>query len=130
MFLGAFSKKAQMSQIKSFQVRFTHGQTFNESIENINQLDSIIRTYGIEQIAKISFYYHTSDDNFHNLILRNEDNVFTVEFNRYVDNQGQYVEMTYEKKLDDYTEMLNVLKRGLTQESTAVLFIIDPFINN
>ncbi len=116
-----------MSQIKSFQVRFTHGQTFNESVENINQLNSIIRTYGIEQIAKISFYYHTSDDNFHNLILRNEDNVFTVEFNRYVDNQGQYVEMTYEKKLDDYTEMLNVLKRIQELENTIIPIITNPF---
>ncbi len=119
-----------MAQIKSFQVRFTHGQTTNEPVENINQLDEIIRVYGIERIAKISFYYYTSDNSFHNLILRNEDTVFTVEFNRPIDNQGQYVEMPYEEKLDDYTEVLNVLKRTQTLENTLIPFIIDPFINN
>lgn len=116
-----------MAQIKSFQVRFTHGQIVNESVENINHLDEIIRVYGIERIAKISFYYYTSDNSFHNLILRNEDNTFIVEFNHPVDNQGQYIEMKYEEKLDDYMEMLHVLKSTQLLESTVIPNIMDPF---
>lgn len=116
-----------MAQIKSFQVRFTHGQIVNEPVENINILDEIIRVYGIERIAKISFYYYTSDNSFHNIIIRNEDNIFTVDFNRPVDNQGQYIEMKHEEKLDDYMEMLNVIKSTQLLESTLIPIIINPF---
>ncbi len=100
-----------MSQIKSFQVRFTHGQTINEPIENLSRLEEIIRVYGREMIAKISFYYHTSDNSFHNLILRsNENNNFTVEFNTPIDIQGNRVVMSDQEKLNDYNEVLNVLQ--------------------
>ena len=111
-----------MAQIKSFQVRFTHGQTTNEPVENINQLDEIIRVYGVERIAKISFYYYTSNNSFHNLILQNEDNTFTVEFN----NQDQ---MYLEEKMDDYNEMLDVLQRTQNLENTLIPLIMDPFSN-
>ena len=114
-----------MARIKSFQVRFINGQTINESVENISILESTFFEYGIEQIAKISFYYDTSS-HFHNLILYNEDNnKLVVEFNTQFDNQGNKIEMTHQEKLNDYTELLNKLKGS---EDIIIPYIVNPFI--
>ncbi len=122
--MGTFVK-SPMARIKSFQVRFINGQTINEPVENISILDSTFFEYGIEQIAKISFYYDTSN-HFHNLILYNEDyNKLVVEFNTQFDNQGNKIEMTHQEKLNDYNELLNTLKGS---EDTIIPYIVNPFI--
>ena len=119
----------QPLQLKDFQVRLDSGQTINEPIENISELDEIIRIYGRGIIAKISFYFHDSIRGFHNIILRNtEDNdKFTVEFYEYYNQQNQRVELTFEEKLNDFTVVINCLTQKQNININLIPYIINPF---
>jgi hypothetical protein len=122
-----------LPQIRDFQVRFINGQTIYEPIENIQELYNILRVYGRSYLAKISFYFHTSNNNFHNLILRNDESYnndrFTVEFcSRYDDNM-QRIEMTNEEKHMDFQAVINILESN-NFNNNLIPYIINPFIEH
>lgn len=119
----------QPLQLKNFQIRLDSGQTINETIETINQLDEIIRIYGRSIIAKISFYFHDSMRGFHNIILRNTEtnDKFTVEFYQYYNQENQLVQLTFQEQLNDLTVVMNCLVQNSNINLKLVPFIINPF---
>jgi hypothetical protein len=116
-------------QLNNFQVLLDNGQTRNEPIENIRELDEIIRIYGRRIIAQITFYFHNNDRQFHNLILRNTgyDDKFVVEFYHYYNRHMERVEISREEKMRDFTTVMNYINNGTNLNSRLVPFIVDPF---
>lgn len=119
----------QPLQLKDFQIRLDSGQTINEPIDNINELDEIIRIYGRNIITKISFYFHDSDRGFHNIIFRNTEpnDRFVVEFYSYYNQQNQLVELSFEEKFNDFTSVMNCLIQKSNINLKLVPYIIHPF---
>lgn len=119
----------QRLQLRDFQIRFTSGQTINEPIENIHQLDEIIRIYDRSIIAKISFYFHDSLRGFHNMILRNTEinNRFIVEFYQDYNSQMERIDLSREQQINDFTVVMNCLNSIQNLNSRLVPYIIDPF---
>ena len=117
------------SQIISFQVRLDTGQTINEPIENIRELSNIIRQYGRGIIAKISFYFHDSRHQFHNLILRNSEHNdrFVVEFYHYYNQYMERVELSREERMNDFVTVMNCIHNSENLDSRLGQYIIDPF---
>lgn len=119
----------QPLQLRDFQIRFTSGQIINEPIENIRELDEIIRIYGRSIIAKISFYFHDSLRGFHNIILRNSEfnDRFVVEFYHYYNSQIERIELSHEEQLNDFIAVMNCLNSRQILNSRLIPFIINPF---
>lgn len=119
-------------QIKDFQVRFTTGQLINEPIENIQELYNIIKLYSREYITKISFYFHSSQD-FHNIILRNNNNYhndrFTVEFCDKYDENMERIDMSYEEKYMKFQAVINILENN-NFNNNLLPYIINPFVTH
>ena len=119
----------QPLQLKDYQIRFNSGQTINEPIENINELNEIIHIYGRSTIAKISFYFHNSIRRFHNIILRNTEtnDRFIVEFYHYYNQQNQRIELTFEEQFNDFTVVMNCLIQNQYINLNLIPYIINPF---
>ena len=117
------------SQISSFQIRLDTVRTINEPIENIQELSNIIRQYGRGIIAKISFYFHDSRHQFHNLILRNTEHNdrFVVEFYHYYNQYMERVELSREERINDFAEVMNCILNSANLDSHLGQYIIDPF---
>jgi hypothetical protein len=116
-------------QLRDFYVRLLSGQTINEPIENIRELDQIIRIYGRNIISSITFYFYDSDHPDHYIILRNtrQNDKFIVEFYHYYDQYHQCVELTREKKLYDFECLINCLRNQQNISRHLLRFTIDPF---
>ncbi len=119
----------QPLQLRDFQIRFTSGQIINEPIENIRELDDIIRIYGRSIIAKISFYFHDSIRGFHNIILRNSEfnDRFVVEFYHYYNSHMERIELSHEEQLNDFISVMNCLNSRQILNSRLIPYIINPF---
>jgi hypothetical protein len=116
-------------QLRDFEIRFSNGQSRNDPIESISELDEIIRIYGRGIIAKITFYFHDSSHKFHSLILQNSENNdrFVVEFYHYYNNEFQRVELSREQQESDFVTVLDCLKKCRNLNSQLEPFIIKPF---
>ena len=121
----------QPLQLRDFQIRFTNGQIINEPIENIRELDEIIRIYNRSLIAKISFYFHDSQRAFHNIILRNTESNdrFIVEFYHFYNQISHRVELSREEQINDFTVVMNCLNSRQNLSRNLVPYIINPFNN-
>lgn len=116
-------------QINTFQVRLNTGQIINEPIENIQELLNIVNQYGRGIIAKISFYFHDSRHQFHNLILRNTEHndKFVVEFYHYYNQYMEQVALSREERLNDFTAVMNCIRSSENLDIQLGQHIIDPF---
>ena len=117
-------------QLRDFQIRFTSGQLINEPIENISELDYIIRNYGRSIIAKISFYFHNSVKGLHSIILRNTEtnDRFVIEFCGYYNSpMGERYKLGRQDKIDSFTSVMNCLNSSQILQSELIPFIITPF---
>jgi len=118
-----------MLQINTFQVRLNTGQIVNEPIENIQELSNIVSQYGRGIIAKISFYFHDSRHQFHNLVLRNTEHndSFIVEFYHYYNQYMEQVVLSREERLNDFTAVMNCIRSSENLHSQLGQYVIDPF---
>jgi hypothetical protein len=117
-------------QLRDFQVRLNNGQSINEPINNIRELDDLIRIYGRGIIGTITFYFYDNNHPYHTLILRNTEhnnNTFVVEFYHYYDQYLQKVELSTNQKMIDYRTVRNYLNNNQNLVSGLVRYIIDPF---
>ena len=118
-----------MLQVRNFQIRFNNGQIRYEPIENIHELDEIIRIYGRQIIAKVSFYFHDPAHQFHNIIIRNteQNDKFTVEFWNYYNQYFEKVELTSDEKRRDLDMIMNYITQHSNLNNNFKPYIIDPF---
>lgn len=116
-------------QLRDFQINFVNGQNINERIENINELNEIIRIYGRNIISSITFYFYNGQDNSYYLILRNthQNDRFVVEFYHYYNQYLQRVEISREDQQYDITTVVNYLNTRQNLNTHLVRFIVDPF---
>lgn len=116
-------------QVMNFQIRFNNGQIRYEPINNLNELDEIIRIYGRQIIAKVSFYFHDPAHQFHNIILRNteHDDKFTVEFWNYYNQYHEKVELTSDEKRRDFNAIIRYITQYSNLNNNFKPYIIDPF---
>ena len=123
------SPNINQSQLRDFQINFVNGQIRNEHIENIHELDEIIRIYGRNIISSITFYFHNGHHNNYYLILRNtgQNDKFVVEFYHYYNKYFQRVEITREEQQYDIFSVTNYLNSRQNLNTRLVQFIIDPF---
>ena len=123
------SHNNQTPQLNTFQVVLTTGQIRNEPIENITELDEIIRIYGRGIIAEITFYFYDNQHQFHNIILRNSghNDRFIVEFYHYYNRYMERIEMNREDKMRDFTVVMNCINNVRNLNSRLMPYIIDPF---
>jgi hypothetical protein len=69
--------------VTEFQIRSVDGHIEVHPIEDLEVLVTFIRTHGLANIAKVSFYITNPsipDEIFRNVIVRNYDNLFIPEF--------------------------------------------------
>ncbi len=132
--LGSMNNLANMAvnalQLRDFQVRFIGGQTVNEPIDRIFVLGEILDNYGVEQIAKISFYFQDNENLFHNLILRKlvHENRFVVEFFYTYDNNVRRVDMTTYEQMRDFATVINMMVQAPHLNNLLMPLIINPFL--
>lgn len=68
--------------VESFQIRSMGGDIITGPIQRLDRIVDFLLTYGISEIAKISFYIVDTrvPDEFCNVILRNQEGIFVPEF--------------------------------------------------
>ena len=118
----------QTFQLREFQIQLNNGQTRIYNIEQINELDEMIRIYGREIISSIKFLFHNQDP-FYYVILRNTgyNNSFIVEFYHYYNQYIERIDICREQKVIDYNTILSLLNTRQHLNSRLVQFIINPF---
>jgi hypothetical protein len=123
------SNQSVSLQLRDYCVRLDNGRTINEPIENIQELTEIIRIYGRRIIAKITFYFHNSDHQFHSLTLRNSEhqNKFVVEFYNYYSPNFNRIELSEEQKMSDLTVVMNYISQNTHLHTHLRQHIINPF---
>lgn len=115
-------------QIHEFYVHLNNGQHINYNIDNINELDNIIRIYGRKIINSITFYFYDNKHQFHNLILKNINNDrFIVEFFHYYNSESLRFELIRDQQYNDFTNVMNVLYSTQNLQSLLIPYIINPF---
>ena len=126
------NRRVNSLQINTFHVLLNTGQTRNEPIENIRELDEIIRIYGRRIIAQITFYFHNNQRQFHSLILRNtgHDDKFVVEFYHYYNQHMERIEISRDEKMRDFTTVMDCINNGTNLNRCLVPFIVDPFYHS
>ncbi len=121
----------QLPQLRDFQVRFTLEQTRTYSIEQINELDEMIRIYGRGIISYITFFFHNNNNQhkFHNITLRNSgyDDKFVVEFYHYYNQRFDRIELSREEQVSDFTSVMNCLNSSQNLNSRLGQYIVNPF---
>jgi hypothetical protein len=119
----------QPLQLRDFQVRFTLPQTRTYPIENINELNEMIRIYGRGIISYITFFFHDNEHKYHTLTLYNSghNDKFIVEFCHYYNQQFDRVELSLEEKVNDFTVVMNCLTQNVN--ARFVQHIINPFVS-
>jgi hypothetical protein len=115
-------------QIRDFYIHLNNGQHINYNIDNINELDNIIRIYGRTIIYSITFYFYDNKHQFHNLIIKNINNDrFIVEFFHYYNSQSIRFELNRDQQYNDFTNVMNVLYSTQNLQSLFIPYIINPF---
>jgi hypothetical protein len=116
-------------QVREFRVQFNIGQPRNYTIDNIHDLNEMIRIYGRGIIQSITFYFYDNQHQFHNLILQNagHNDRFVVEFFHYYDSHFRRLEQSREQQHYDFVSIMNVLTSQQILQSRLVPFIINPF---
>lgn len=119
-----------MSQIREFHLQLTTGQLRIYNIENINELEEIVRIYTRSIISSITFIFYDTQHQFHNLVLRNVEpnDRFIVEFFHYYNHDLERIDISYEQQRDDYTIVMNVLSSKQNLSLHLNQYIINPFI--
>lgn len=120
---------AQHFQLREYQVQYNLGQTRIYSIDQINELDEMIRIYGRGIISSIKFLFHNNQHPFYYLILRNtgQNDKFVVEFYHYYNQYIERVEMSREQRQADFNIIMSLLSSTQNLNSRLVSFIINPF---
>ncbi len=119
----------QLLQIREFHVHFVLHQTRVYSIEQLNELDEMIRIYGRGIISYVTFFFHDTNRRFHTLTLRNseQNDKFVVEFHHYYNQQMERVELTLEEKGDDFESVIRCLNSRANLNDRFTRYIINPF---
>lgn len=123
------SSSAQHFQLREFQVQYNLGQTRIYSIDQINELDEMIRIYGRAIISSIKFLFHNNQHPFYYLILRNtgHNDRYVVEFYHYYNQYFERVEMSREQRQADFNIVSSLLSSRPNLDTRLVNFIIQPF---
>jgi hypothetical protein len=124
--------RTELLQLREFHVHFTLQQTRIYSIEQLRELDEMIRIYGRGIISYITFFFHDSRHKFHSLTLRNseQNDRFVVEFCHYYNQQLERVELSREQQVSDYHSVIGYLGSQHNFNSNFLPFIINPFVHN
>lgn len=121
------------SMIRSFQVRFTNGFLEQGTCINCIALEYILEESSLSEIAKISFYFESTKNPFHSLVLRNTswnspgvDNKFEVEFFSYYNDYNEMVYLTSEEKKEDYNLVMEKLNTSEILKEKLIPSILVP----
>ena len=116
-------------QLRDYHIRLDNGQTISERIENIQELSEILRIYGRNIIAKITFYFHDSQHQFHSLTLRNSEhqNQFVVEFYHYYSPNFNRIDLSDDQKMSDLSVVMNLIRQNTRLRNHLGQHIINPF---
>ena len=122
----------QLLQIREFHVHVTLASTRIYPIEQINELDEMIRVYGRGIISCITFFFHDTNLRFHTITLRNseQNDRFVVEFHHYYNQQLERVELTLDEKVVDFESLLRYLNSRQNLNDRFTRYIVNPFTSS
>lgn len=124
--------RRELLQLREFHVHFQVNQTRIYSIEQLRELEEMIRIYGRGIISYITFFFHDSRRKFHSLTLRNseQNDRFVVEFYHSYNQQLERLELSREEQVSDFHSVISCLSSRQNFNSILLPFIVNPFIHN
>jgi hypothetical protein len=117
-------------QIRDFHIKFNNiNQTRDYTIENIQELEEIIRVYGRKIIYSITFYFYDNIHQYHNLTFQNTgyDDKFVTEFFHYYNTNYHRIELNRDQQYNDFVAVMNILNSKQILQSRFIPYIINPF---
>jgi hypothetical protein len=116
-------------QLKTFQVNLENESIKVYPIENISELNDLIRSYSRNIITQITFYFYDSNYKNHYLTLRNTEHnndKFIVEFFHHYNNCFERIELSREEKIRDLNCVMNCLSNFNHLNNDLIPYIINP----